>query len=264
LADEKIIELFTDGACRGNPGPGGWGALLRLGAKEKTICGGALATTNNRMELQAAIAGLAAIKKPSVVHLTTDSTYVRKGITEWMAGWKRNGISNDFLKDKPLFSEVADDFFAFCDGAELIIHNAPFDVGFINAEFRLLKFKTNDIGKHCAILDSLPLARQKHPGQANNLDALCKRYSVDSSGREYHGALLDAQLLAQVYLAMTSEQGSLFGGAAVESSQKSTAKKVNAAQPTASVQQYDLPVIKADDASVQAHQSFLKDVLKQD
>ena len=94
MVDEKIIELFTDGACRGNPGPGGWGALLRLGTKEKTICGGALETTNNRMELQAAIAGLAAIKRPSTVYLTTDSTYVRKGITEWMAGWKRNGWKN--------------------------------------------------------------------------------------------------------------------------------------------------------------------------
>ena len=92
--EHKIIELFTDGACRGNPGPGGWGALLRLGSKEKSISGGALETTNNRMELQAAIAGLAAIKHPCLVHLTTDSTYVRTGITEWMAGWKRNGWKN--------------------------------------------------------------------------------------------------------------------------------------------------------------------------
>lgn len=92
--EQTIIELFTDGACRGNPGPGGWGALLRCGSKEKTISGGALETTNNRMELQAAIAGLAAINKPCVVHLTTDSTYVRKGITEWIVGWKRNGWKN--------------------------------------------------------------------------------------------------------------------------------------------------------------------------
>ena len=174
-----------------------------------------------------------------------------------------HGISNDFLKDKPLFAEIADDFFVFCDGAELIIHNAPFDVGFINAEFRLLNFHTNDIGKHCDILDSLPLARQKHPGQANNLDALCKRYSVDSSGREYHGALLDAQLLAQVYLAMTSEQGSLFGGARAEHSQHKAIKKTQVSQPAEPKQQYDLPVIKADAASVQLHEAFMKDVLKQ-
>lgn len=87
----KKVELFTDGACRGNPGPGGWGALLRFGEIEKSLCGGERETTNNRMELMAAIEGLAAIKEPCEIILTTDSQYVRKGITEWLAGWKRNG-----------------------------------------------------------------------------------------------------------------------------------------------------------------------------
>ena len=86
----KVVEIFTDGACSGNPGPGGWGVLLRYGDKEKTLYGGETQTTNNRMELMAAIEGLAALKRPCQVRLTTDSQYVRKGITEWMKGWKRN------------------------------------------------------------------------------------------------------------------------------------------------------------------------------
>ncbi len=87
----KTVELFTDGACKGNPGPGGWGALLRCDGVEKSISGGEANTTNNRMELMAAIEGLSALKEPCNVILTTDSQYVRKGITEWMTGWKRNG-----------------------------------------------------------------------------------------------------------------------------------------------------------------------------
>lgn len=87
----KDVAIFTDGACRGNPGPGGWGALLRFGDVEKSLCGGEPLTTNNRMELMAAIEGLAALNEPCRVVITTDSQYVRKGITEWLAGWKRNG-----------------------------------------------------------------------------------------------------------------------------------------------------------------------------
>lgn len=87
----KKVEIFTDGACRGNPGPGGWGALLRYGKIERSLHGGEKLTTNNRMELLAAIEGLAALKEPCEVVITTDSQYVRKGITEWLAGWKRNG-----------------------------------------------------------------------------------------------------------------------------------------------------------------------------
>jgi ribonuclease HI len=87
----KTVEIFTDGACKGNPGPGGWGALLRCAGVEKSLCGGEANTTNNRMELMAAIEGLSALKEPCQVILTTDSQYVRKGITEWLAGWKRNG-----------------------------------------------------------------------------------------------------------------------------------------------------------------------------
>ena len=121
-----------------------------------------------------------------------------------------HGLSNQFLSDKPIFSAVVQEFMDFIQGADLIIHNAPFDVGFINYEFSLVKKKWRTIEDHCRVIDTLALARQLHVGQRNNLDALCKRYKIDNSTRELHGALLDAHLLAQVYLAMTGGQGSLF------------------------------------------------------
>ncbi len=122
-----------------------------------------------------------------------------------------HGISRTFLLDKPLFAEIAQEFLDFVRGAQLIIHNAPFDIGFIDHEFRLLadkKFKS--ITEECQLIDTLVMARQLHIGQRNSLDALCKRYGIDTSQRDLHGALLDASLLAQVYLAMTGGQGSLF------------------------------------------------------
>lgn len=120
-----------------------------------------------------------------------------------------HGITQDFLADKPIFAEVADEFLQFIDGAELVIHNASFDVGFIDHEFGMLKGDIGKVADHCRILDSLALARNKHPGQKNSLDALCKRYEIDNSGRDLHGALLDAELLALVYLAMTGGQVNL-------------------------------------------------------
>jgi|SRR5579863_1550174 len=120
-----------------------------------------------------------------------------------------HGIDNRFLKDKPRFAEIADGFLKFVQGAELVIHNATFDVGFINHELRKMQSAVTDINSICTVRDTLEIARRQHPGQKNSLDALCKRYSVDNSGREYHGALLDAQLLAEVYLAMTGGQAAL-------------------------------------------------------
>ncbi len=105
--------------------------------------------------------------------------------------------------------DIADEFIEFISGAELIIHNADFDVGFLNSEFKLAATKTAKVADCCAVVDTLSLARRLHPGQRNNLDALCKRYFVDNTGRDFHGALLDAQLLADVYLAMTGGQGAL-------------------------------------------------------
>lgn len=120
-----------------------------------------------------------------------------------------HGISNEFVADKPRFAELAEDFLAYVDGAELIIHNAPFDVGFLNDELARLDPPADGVELRCDILDTLVLARQKHPGQKNNLDALCKRYEIDNSHRSLHGALLDARILADVYLAMTGGQTSL-------------------------------------------------------
>lgn len=120
-----------------------------------------------------------------------------------------HGITNEFLADKPTFDLVVDAFLAFVGGAELIIHNAPFDVGFINAELQRLQRGLAPIDQICTITDTLVMARQRHPGQKNNLDALCQRYGVDNSQRERHGALLDAEILADLYLAMTGGQTAL-------------------------------------------------------
>ncbi|UUC48323.1 DNA polymerase III subunit epsilon [Pseudomonas citronellolis] len=121
-----------------------------------------------------------------------------------------HGITNEYVKDKPRFREVADEFFEFIHGAQLIIHNAAFDIGFINNEFALLgQSERAEVSDYCPVLDTLMMARERHPGQRNNLDALCKRYGVDNSGRDLHGALLDAEILADVYLAMTGGQTSL-------------------------------------------------------
>lgn len=120
-----------------------------------------------------------------------------------------HGITNEFLQDKPIFEQVADEFFEFIKGAELVIHNAPFDVGFMDHEFAAFGTKYGKTADHCQILDTLQLARQMRPGQKNNLDALCRAFGIDNSGRDFHGALLDAELLADVYLAMTGGQTKL-------------------------------------------------------
>ena len=117
-----------------------------------------------------------------------------------------HGITTDFLIDKPPFSKISDDFLAFIGDDTLIIHNAPFDLGFLNNELKLLDEKYSPLeGKH-EVIDTLTLARKKHPGQKNNLDALCRRYAVDNSSRSLHGALLDSEILADVYLLMTGGQ----------------------------------------------------------
>ncbi len=330
MSNNKVIEIFTDGACRGNPGPGGWGTLLRYADKERELSGYKPDTTNNQMELMAAIQGLEALTRPCQVVLTTDSQYVRQGITEWLAGWKRkgwktaagkpvknlelwqrldaatptapdrlalgqrsqwthgertcrptcqqsdrretnmsrqiildtettgldpkdghriieigcvemlnrrltgnnfhhylqpdreidaearsevHGITNEFLADKPRFEEMMDDLLAYLRGAELIIHNAPFDIGFLNHELRLVDPAHPPLTDYCTVTDTLVMARQLFPGQRASLDALCKRYEINNAHRTLHGALLDAEILADVYLAMTGGQVSLLLGA---------------------------------------------------
>jgi len=120
-----------------------------------------------------------------------------------------HGISRDFLQDKPLFADMAEEFMSFVNGAELIIHNAQFDLGFLDMELSLLDECPGRMEDFVTILDTLDLARDLHPGQRNNLDALCKRYAIDNSSRSLHGALLDSEILAEVYLAMTGGQTDL-------------------------------------------------------
>lgn len=159
-----------------------------------------------------------------------------------------HGITNEFLADKPVFADVVEDFLRFIRGAELIIHNAPFDVGFINHELRLLDNQAQSVEAFCSILDTLMMARNMHPGQKNSLDALCKRYEIDNSARDLHGALLDAEILAEVYLAMTGGQVRLSLGGVSETA------KGKAEQPRpVSRQRGPLPVIRATEGELLAH-----------
>lgn len=140
-----------------------------------------------------------------------------------------HGITNEFLQDKPAFHLIVDEFMNFISGSELIIHNAPFDLSFINNELQLTRHTWKPVTEYCNVIDTLQMARQLHVGQRNSLDALCKRYKVDNSKRDLHGALLDANLLAQVYLAMTGGQGSFFD--MLQSKQTAGEKNVDASLP---------------------------------
>ena len=135
--------------------------------------------------------------------------YINPGRLVDEEAFKVHGISDDYLRDKPSFKDVAQDFIEFIAGAELIIHNAPFDVGFMDYEFGLLNQGIAKTADMSGILDTLVMAKQMHPGQRNSLDALCKRYEIDNSSRDLHGALLDAEILCDVYLAMTGGQTKL-------------------------------------------------------
>lgn len=168
-----------------------------------------------------------------------------------------HGISNEFLADKPRFADIIDDFLSYIKDAELIIHNAAFDVGFINHEFRLYQEDHPGVESFCSITDTLALARKLHPGQKNNLDALCKRYDVDNSHRELHGALLDAEILADVYLRMTGGQEALF----MESQQQANEIK-EAGITRISTDRPRLCVIRADEGEIASHESRLNDIEK--
>ncbi|TLX45135.1 DNA polymerase III subunit epsilon [Pseudoalteromonas phenolica] len=169
-----------------------------------------------------------------------------------------HGITNEFLRDKPLYHQIAQEFFDYIKGAELIIHNAPFDVGFMDNEFALLQQGYPNTHEYCEVLDTLVMARNLHPGQKNNLDALCRRYDIDNAKRTLHGALLDSEILADVYLAMTGGQ-----------------VKMNLANNTDDTSQTDntsirrlpdnrpaLKVVKASADEVIAHEERLKIVNK--
>lgn len=164
-----------------------------------------------------------------------------------------HGITNEFLEDKPVFSAVAESFVEFVKGAELIIHNAAFDIGFLNHELSALRKGYRPMAEYCGILDTLAMARKKHPGQKNNLDALCKRYFVDNSQRDLHGALLDAEILADVYLMMTGGQSSLsLGGDTQEAAAgPAQARKLTGSRP-------QLKVIPASGDELKAHMARLE------
>ncbi|MEJ2508349.1 MAG: DNA polymerase III subunit epsilon [Gammaproteobacteria bacterium] len=168
-----------------------------------------------------------------------------------------HGITNEFLADKPRFSDIADDLIDFIRGAELVIHNAPFDVGFLDHELKQLDGRYGPLNDYCSVLDTLALARQLHPGQKNSLDALCKRYEVDNSQRDLHGALLDAEILADVYLAMTGGQVklSLEGSTESAGARRQTMRAVD-------TDRKPLPVIRANAAEQSAHEERLSAIAK--
>ena len=168
------------------------------------------------------------------------------------------GLTLEFLADKPRFHEVVDQFLAFIDGAELVIHNAAFDVGFLDNELAMLGPQYGRLTDRATVLDSLELARQRFPGQRNSLDALCKRLGVDNTHRHLHGALLDAQLLAEVYLALTSGQGEIgFGGAGEDSAAGAVA--VAFAMPSDAGAR---PRVQPDETDLAAHMARLEALRK--
>ncbi|MFA5677880.1 MAG: DNA polymerase III subunit epsilon [Pseudomonas sp.] len=170
-----------------------------------------------------------------------------------------HGISDEFLADKPVFAAVADDFMKFISGAQLVIHNAPFDIGHIDAELERLG-RHGCVADHCSVVDTLAMARGRHPGQRNSLDALCKRYGVDNSQRDLHGALLDAEILADLYLIMTGGQTALMlsgqGGGDSAAEQVGTIRRLD--PQTRPV----LPVIRASEDELAAHAERLAAIEK--
>ncbi|WP_020408873.1 DNA polymerase III subunit epsilon [Hahella ganghwensis] len=178
--------------------------------------------------------------------------YIRPDREVDVEAFEVHGISNEFLADKPRFAQIADEFLNFIKGAELVIHNAAFDVGFIDHEFAMLGSQYGKTSDHCGVVDTLLMARKKHPGQKNNLDALCKRYMIDNSHRELHGALLDSEILAEVYLAMTGGQTALMlhGNDGDGEETATEIKRLSADRPP-------LKVIRATEQELSAHNDRL-------
>jgi DNA polymerase-3 subunit epsilon len=169
-----------------------------------------------------------------------------------------HGITLDFLADKPRFADAAEELLDFVDGAELVIHNAPFDLSFLDYELgRLAAPRVRRIAEICSVVDSLALARHKHPGQKNSLDALCRRYGVDNSERTLHGALLDAEILADVYLAMTGGQTALF---AAEQDAGDTGRADGTGGVTLRADRPRLRVVRATFEELAAHEARLDDL----
>lgn len=167
-----------------------------------------------------------------------------------------HGITNEFLEDKPKFAEIASGFLEFIKGAELVIHNAAFDVGFIDHEFSKLRPALPHVSSVCGVLDTLAMARKKHPGQKNNLDALCKRYGIDNSHRDLHGALLDAEILADVYLLLSGGQTALsLDSEESGGGEASGIRRLSADRPR-------LRVVAASDEEIGDHDAYLDKLAK--
>lgn len=170
---------------------------------------------------------------------------------------KVHGITNEFLAEKPRFADIAANFLKFVKGAELIIHNAPFDVGFLNHELSRWGQGGSSMMEFCTVLDTLQLARQRHPGQKNTLDALCKRYEIDNTHRSLHGALLDAEILAEVYLAMTREQVALGLSTQLETT-PSHRSDIHCSVKRAHTKRVMSVVLRATENECNAHQRYLE------
>lgn len=164
-----------------------------------------------------------------------------------------HGITSEFLQDKPRFVDIVQDFLNYIRGAELIIHNAPFDVGFLDAELRQTDAQLGDISTYCNVIDTLVMARKMRPGQKNNLDALCKHFDVNNTQRELHGALLDAEILAEVYLRMTGGQVHLL----LDSEQEASDADEVVEQRSLSTNRESLSVVRATQYELEAHQEII-------
>ena len=164
-----------------------------------------------------------------------------------------HGITDKFLINKPQFNQISDDLLSFIEGATLVIHNAPFDLGFLNNELKLIGIKEK-IENICTIIDTLELSKQQRPGTMHNLDALCRRFGIDTSARTRHGALLDAQILAQVYLAMTGGQSNLFHEDAKTESNQSDPLLIKRLQENRD----KIKVIYANKNELEAHKNYFQ------
>jgi len=164
-----------------------------------------------------------------------------------------HGITNEFLIGKPKFEEIAKEFLEYIEGATLVIHNAPFDLGFLNHELKLMDVDER-IEDSCDIIDSLELSKQQRPGMMHNLDALCRRFEIDASARTVHGALLDAQILAKVYLAMTGGQSTLFGDNATSNTQREDESSIIRVDSNRA----KINIIQANDIEIEAHNTYFK------
>ena len=169
-----------------------------------------------------------------------------------------HGIADEFLADKPTFADIADEFLDYIRGAELVIHNASFDIGFMDYEFSMLNRGIAKTETFCRITDSLAMARKMFPGKRNSLDALCSRYEIDNSKRTLHGALLDSEILAEVFLAMTGGQTSLAFSQEGDGARQNEGETIQRIVRPASA----LRVVTASDEEVMAHESRLDLVMK--